>query len=299
MYNAERKEQYLRERKAEAEIAFNTESGFNIAESFETTYNRDLAEWTSTEIVKFFKFYGTAKIQTLINLKNSFQIYTDWCIINGLVGDNQNHYTELSTEDLLKCIDLHKLQSEIVSRDVLLKELQKLPNYSDRYIFLGLFEGISSKGCMIGKIRFDQVEPEKIVYDNGDELAISPQLYSIIKTAEMETERVFNGNSNRREVYLPSNTIIRQTIKKNPQNNLSLLIGGRFRSGLKQMDLPQTITQKSIAESGRIEFIRNMMKQYNISKKEIFNDEYRQIHEKIFGRVQNITTYMETYGKFI
>ena len=300
MYNEERKLQFLRERESEVEIGANTRSGFNIAESYENMYGRDLAEWTSTEIIAFFKFYGTSKLQTLVNLKNAFQIYTDWCINNGLVDDNQNHYSELSSADLCRCVDLAKLGLTVFSREKLLTEISTLLNNCDKYIFLGLFEGIPTKNQTLGKLRYDQVNGNTIIFDDGSELIISDELAEIIKRSRYETERIVGRGTRPPEPYVEEDTIIRQTLKKNAQTNLTLIIGGRFRSCLKMMDFPASLAQRDVAESGRLEFIRNMMKKYSIT----FNDclyipEYREIHEKWFGTIQNLYGYLTTYGTFI
>ena len=296
MFNKERKEQFLRERKSVAEIANNTESGFKFAEFYENSYGKDLCEWTTIEILGFFKYYGTAKIQSLINLKSSFQIYTNWCLKNGLVPDSQNHYMEITTQDLCRCIDLNKLRRLVVTRDELLSGLHKIPNYSDRFIILGIFEGISTKNHTLAKISFDQVEGNKIVTPNRTYI-ISDELFRIICVAEQEKERIVGGGKPD-EPYAESPYIVRPTVRANAQRNPCILIGSRFRRGLSEMGFSAEITQRDLAESGRLEYLKKKMTETGLSFVDV-EKRFREEHEKMFGTIQNYTVYHATYGSLV
>ena len=301
MYNEERKRQFLRERSAVAEIAANTESGFISAEYYENSMGRDLCEWSAKEIITFFKYYSTAKAQSLINLKNCFQIYTDWCLNNRLVGDNQNHYSEITTEDICNCVDVNKLGSHIVTREELLEAISELENYCDRFLFLGIFEGIPPRSKVLGGLRFDQVVENTITFDDGKTLEISDELKHIIEIAEEEWGRVQIGRVRNNKVipYEETDTIIRKEIKKDAQENVALLICKRFKSCINYMGLPSEITQKDISESGRLHYIKQMMEKYGITLEQALSSPYRREHENIYGAVQNTVIYANTYGKFI
>ena len=293
--NEERKRQFLKERRRSAEISTNIDSWFALAAHFEELYGRDICEWTSTEIIRFAKYLSTAKIQTLILFKNSLSFYVDWCIANRLVSDNQNHFAELTTETLCECVDINKLKGFVFSREELLENISQLPNYSDRFIFLGLFEGIPRMD--LARVTLDDLEGNTLHLKEKD-LEISDELASIIQQAAEETtwtsmratERVFDCE--------PGDTLIKKLAREHAQSNPSIIIGSRFRECLKYMGLSTEISAKNIAESGRIEYIRKLMRENDMEMPDVIS-RFRPELEERYGKIQNLTTYAYTYGRFV
>lgn len=297
MYNEERKLQFLKERKSEVELSPNTEIWFESMEFFEKEYDRDVCEWTSTEIIRYMKFMSTPRIQTLIIFKGSMSIYTDWCITNRLVTDNQNHFAELTTETLCQCIDFEKLRTLILTREELLENIRTLNNYSDQFIFLGLFEGINAQNLV--NVGISDLNGNELHLHDGRTILISDELYHIILMAAEETTWISNKSKQREYEYVPSDKIIRIINRKNPQTNMMLLLGGRFRGGLNLMGLPSEISRKDIMESGRLDYIRRVMKENNISLDNVLHSAIKEDIDIRYGKIQNTITYANTYGKFI
>lgn len=298
MYNAERKHQFLRERKSEVELSPNTEIWFESMEYFEKEYDRDVCEWTSTEIIRYMKYMSTPRIQTLVIFKGSMSIYTDWCITNRLVTDNQNHFAELTTETLCECIDFTKLRSLILTREELLENIRTLNNYSDQFIFLGLFEGINAQNLI--NVGVSDLEGNELHLHDGKTITISNDLRHIILMAAEETTWISTKTRQREYDYIPSDRIIRIIDRKNPQTNMMLLLGGRFRGALAFMGLPSEISRKDIMESGRLDYIQSIMKEKNMSLHDvIFNGDIRNDVEARYGKIQNCGVYVNIYGKLI
>ena len=303
MYNEKRKEQFLKERNEHKKLGRNTLIGFLKASRLEECYKKDLCEWTTKEIISFYKYLSTPRAQSLIVLNSCFRIYTDWCLNNGNVPDHQNHYAEITTFDICNCVNTNELKKLIVSRDELLYYISDLKNYSDQFIFLGIFEGLGLNSNILGNIRFDQVDyDKKVVYFDEKTIPISDDLVSIIKNSkDKEDGRIPVGKSVSRKTtsYIQTDTIIRQGERKNSQADLNKLIGYRFRACLNKMGLYKEITRKDISESGRIDLIKKMMKDENISLDEALSHQYRNDHEAIYGKIMNKEIYKNTYGKFI
>lgn len=298
MYNEERKHQFLRERKSEVELSPNTEIWFESMEYFEKEYDRDVCEWTSTEIIRYMKYMSTPRIQTLVIFKGSMSIYTDWCITNRLVTDNQNHFAELTTETLCECIDFTKLRSLILTREELLENIRTLNNYSDQFIFLGLFEGINAQNLI--NVGVSDLEGNELHLHDGKTITISNDLRHTILMAAEETTWISTKVRQREYNYIPSDKIIRIIDRKNPQTNMMLLLGGRFRSALAFMGLPSEISRKDIMESGRLDYIQSIMKEKNMSLHDvIFNGDIRNDVEARYGKIQNCGVYVNIYGKLI
>lgn len=297
MYNEERKLQFLKERKSEVELSPNTEIWFESMEYFEKEYDRDICEWTSTEIIRYMKYMSTPRIQTLVIFKGSMSIYTDWCITNRLVTDNQNHFAELTTETLCECIDFEKLRSLILTREELLENIRTLNNYSDQFIFLGLFEGISAQNLI--NVGVSDLNGNELHLYDGKTITISNDLRHIILMAAEETTWTSTKIRQREYDYIPSDKIIRSIDVKRPQTNMMLLIGGRLRGGLNFMNLPSEISRKDIMESGRLDYIRRIMQEKNLSLDDVLHSDIRNMIETRYGKIQNLTTYSNIYGKFI
>lgn len=297
MYNAERKLQFLKERKSEVELSPNTEIWFESMEYFEKEYDRDICEWTSTEIIRYMKYMSTPRIQTLVIFKGSMSIYTDWCITNRLVTDNQNHFAELTTETLCECIDFEKLRSLILTREELLENIRTLNNYSDQFIFLGLFEGINAQNLI--NVGVSDLNGNELHLYDGKTITISNDLRHIILMAAEETTWTSTKIRQREYDYIPSDKIIRSIDVKRPQTNMMLLIGGRLRGGLNFMNLPSEISRKDIMESGRLDYIRRIMQEKNLSLDDVLHSDIRNMIETRYGKIQNLTTYSNIYGKFI
>lgn len=300
MYNQERKELFLHERKTEAEIGRNTSVWFEQAEYYEELYGRDLCDWTTTEIVSFMKYLSTPRFQSLALLKNCFEMYTNWCMSNNLVMDNQNHYTEITPEIIGECVDLNKLRKLTVSREKLLEDIKQLPNYQDQFIFIAAFEGVPTKNGYIGEIKISDLKGNVLKLHDGRQLTVSNDFVRIFKAAIAENTYLSMGKRQLEYPLEPSDTVIKQIQRENPQQNLALLVSGRFRKCIQYMGWESGFSLKDIAESGRIDLIQRMMEEQGISL------EYavtalgcRERHTDIYGVIHRPILWLKTYGTFI
>lgn len=297
MYNKERKEMFLQYKNENALIGNNLRNAFVMAESIENNLGKDMAEWSSAEILDFYRMYSTKNIQTLIVLHNALREYTGWCLLNNLVRDNQNHYDEIDSNALCKCVDINSLRESVpLDRDVFVREIRTLPNYQDQFILLGLYEGISLDDLI--NVKISDLDGRILHLHSGVDYPVSPELQHIIFEAANET--VYDSlKGNRHYDYVPAETIIKSldpTKLRGSVSNPRLVATGRMR---KCSDfLGYNLTVKNIREAGRINYIRKkIMEPLNLSFEEALLS-HRKEHENIFGRIQNIQTYMKTYGEF-
>lgn len=65
------------------------------------------------------------------------------------------------------------------------------------------------------------------------------------------------------------------------------------------MGLPSEISRKDIMESGRLDYIRRVMKENNISLDNVLHSAIKEDIDTRYGKIQNTITYANTYGKFI
>lgn len=300
MYNSKRKEQYLREKADKAVVANNIYSIFSMAEKREEMYGRDLAEWSSKEIIDLYKYLSSSSVQSLIFVHSQLTSYAQWCIMNGLVKDNQNHYTEINSSTLLKCVDTETIEKMIISREELLKEIQELPNYTDRFMFLGIFEGITMKNHNLSNVKISDLNGNVVKLSDGTELPISNELVNIMHVAAEETTWISMGKREKEYQLVEGDTIIRPINAPNGvTENITIMIGGRIRRCAKFLGRPK-ITIKMLAESGRIDFIKRKAAEYGIKTEDmVFGSTHSLEQEKIYGKVQNKSIYMSMYGKYL
>ena len=301
MYNEKRKMQFISEKEENAIISKNLSKAFEDAEEMEKRLGKDMCEWTSGEIIDYYKYLSTPYVQTLIQLHNSLTNYTTWCILNGLVKNNQNHYLEIKTEMILNCTDINSLIKTVISREELLKEIKTLPNESDKFIMLGLFEGIPVADDVMKNVKLSDLEDNILHLSNGVDLKVSEQLKNYMHLANQEDCYISYSNlrSPQEIPYKEDGCVIRETMRnKSDKTNSTIFIGARLRRAIRYLGMVEGTTMKTIMESGRLHFMRELAKEYNVKMEDTINNrKLRDIHERIFGKIQNRITYMSTYGR--
>ena len=300
MFNEQRKRQFLAEREDKAVVSNNIYDTFRLATDFEEKYNRDLCEWNSSEIIEFYKYYSTPRVQTLILVHSYLTMYTNWCISNGMVSDNQNHYSEINSEMLCKCINMNALRESVFSKDKLFEALKEIPNYCDRYLILGSFEGIPIKNdCMYSAKVSDIHDGNILRLVDGNDIKISKELMQVMITAAEEDSRLSLTSVPKTFMYeyTDGDHIIRDIQRRSARVNHTVTIGTRLRKCGDYLGMP-SLTFKALAESGRMWFISEIAKSKSVSVEDAVI-KYRKEHEDRYGKMQNTVTYLNTYGLLI
>ena len=293
MYNEERKRSFIRFKQDTTELANNIITCFNDAEIFEEKYEKDLCDWTAPEIVGYLKYINTTKAGTLTVLVNMLRIYTDWCLSNSLVQDHQNHYYEVTQDIIDGCIDTTSLSSAIITREFLLKKLEYVYNAADKFVLLGSFEGIRTMD--FPAIKMSDIKGNSLVLKKRT-IRISDELAEI--AAEANSETVYMSPIRRLKIDLePSDYILKNKADadegKIPTTELSI----RFHRLMKYLDMA-AITMKDLRESGRIEFIMQLMRETGESLENVLHTK-RDVIENQYGKVQALSSYMNIYGPII
>lgn len=300
MYNEQRKLQFLKERSEVAILSNNANHIFEKTEGREKKYDKDLCEWTSEEILDFYRYYNTSSFQALVLVHNILDSYTNWCLKNGLITDNQNHYKEIKTEAICKCVDTNALDEKIFTQEELLEEIRHLPNYQDQFIILGLFEGIPTKNDCIRQVKISDLNGYELRLCNGETRTISKQLRHIMEEADKEVDYIVLSNTEKTIPYNIEPTIIKSLNRKTSQRNTILLVGTRIRKCFKYLGYEEGITIRNLQDSGRIYFIKKYANENSVDIREmIFNSHLRIIHEDIYGKIQNLNAFWKMYKNYL
>lgn len=145
----------IRFNEAEKEMYFNSlneervhykkavKNTFKRIEDYETTHGF-VQEWTKNNILELYKYLREVKgvaVNTLLNTHTILKAYVDfYCNTN----DGINHLSRITNKEI-KDLFLEKSKTHSISYIKLHELLELLPNPSDQFILLGLFEGVMGK----------------------------------------------------------------------------------------------------------------------------------------------------------
>ena len=133
---------------------------FSSTEDLEKRLGKDLYDFNVREILNHYRSRSYSSYISLYIRNRMLVNYADWAIAMGLVADGTNHYQEIADEQILRsCLNQKLAESYFVTKEELMEDLNEdiLPNPSDRFLVLGIFEGIGS---------VDRMEFQYLTMDN-------------------------------------------------------------------------------------------------------------------------------------
>lgn len=300
-YNEELKKRYIEEKERVLSVSSNyIDVQFRKVSEMETELNKDVSNFTVYEITEYYKLLGIASFESLYCLNSTFSLYTQFCLENSLVKDNQNHFLECTKEILMGCLNKAVFDKKIVNRRTVLEWVDQLPNPKDQFILLSLFEYGKSKD-----FRDIVYAKPKDVGDNTLKLldrtvSISTKLNSIID--DCITEDVYHAitGNGKKDMPLVDHGYI---VKSYPNQNIGL---SDFQKGrniyisckriFSYLGVGDWMTPNAIAESGKIYMIKEEAKKLNISPVEyIFSTNIQKVEHQ-FGTKIVSSVFIQKYN---
>jgi len=275
---------------------------FKKMEPFEESYGKDLCNFTTMEILGAYSQIRYKSIYTVQMTNSVFKEYTNFCLNNNIVIDNQNHYAELSIEDLKQCVNDLIIEDSYMSKDELMYYIDRLNNDTDKFLMLAIYEGLYGKNYIeIGALTINDINFESRIVTTclGREVKISKRLAELAKFAH-EEESYMGIKGERVRKLMSSDKIIKPYVTQK--------VNGEFRNGrrlytrLKKMfevlDMPY-MTAKLLRDFGIIEMILTKCEKENVSTYEFTrNEKNLEIINNQYGTkftTQNISTYYRKY----
>lgn len=286
LYNEEIKLRFISERNREVILPENyLERQFRKISDMERELNKDLSNFTFYEIIEYYKLLNIPSLDSLSVMNSQFSLYTQWCLQENLVKDNQNHFLEITMETMKSCINKALFNMKIVSKDIILNWVEQLPNPKDQFVLLGLFEGIKGKDfCELLKLRPEDINNNIAKICTGREIKISDKLCSIIDDCVSETKYYsITGNNTKVMTLIDRGYIIKDY--PNARNDVSEFSAGRkiYNSIMRILNYFDVgyMTANSIYESGKLYMINQRAKELRISAKEyIYLDYIKEVEKK-------------------
>lgn len=275
---------------------------FKKMEPFEESYGKDLCNFTTMEILGAYSQIRYKSIYTVQMTNSVFKEYTNFCLNNNIVIDNQNHYAELNIEDLKQCVNDLIIEDSYMSKDELMYYINRLNNDTDKFLMLAIYEGLYGKNYIeIGALTINDINFESRIVTTclGREVKISKRLAELAKFAH-EEESYMGIKGERVRKLMSSDKIIKPYVTQK--------VNGEFRNGrrlytrLKKMfevlDMPY-MTAKLLRDFGIIEMILTKCEKENVSTYEFTrNEKNLEMINNQYGTkftTQNISTYYRKY----
>ena len=294
-FNEEFKMQYLNENEyRNVNIKNTVDLLFRRIANTEELLGKDLYDFSTEEILGYYKYLLTPSLESLMVMNNQYKLYTAYALKRGLIRDNQNHYAEIDNEILKTCVYMGLAKSKIISRQELLDILNSsfVENVSDKVIALALFEGIAGKELT----ELTHLEPTDINKKNntvslygGRKLKISQKLVDWCLESAGEYNYYNSMSKMSNKSYLSTDTrVIKRLSNSTIDNDLQ-----RHKTINRRLDHLIDITGcnafgvGSLRESGRLDMIKDLM-ETGVSLHDTFKNKemiYR------YGRVTSIKRY--------
>ena len=306
MYNANIKERYIEEKTSTTIIdKYFLPNLFKKSEEFELRLNKDVCNFTKMEIADMFKIFGFTSIESVRVNINGYALYTDWCMRQGFVDDSQNHFREIDVNYMSKLINVQVRQMKIVDREQTVEWMMALPNPSDQFIFLGMFEGIKGKDYKeFYELTGDDIDVDGHlinIYGRG-KLQFSSMLCNI-GIVSYKTEKFYpmGGAMERSGLFIPSNKVIKDfpNVKESVDDfRKGRRMYSRILRSMKYLGIDDYFDSNTLVNSGIIEMVRKESETLNMSKSEYVETHLNIINER-FGKNYNKYSFTTKFGDYL
>ena len=335
MFNEELKRRYIEEKNENVTVPSNyLERQFTKVEKVEEELGKDVHDFTVYEIIEYYKTMNIVSLESLAVLNSHFSMYTQWCLQENIVKDNQNHFLEIDLEQLKGCLNTAILEKKIVDRKQVIDWCEQLPNPKDQVIMLGLFEGIKGgnfsefvnlkpsnvsessdiilltdtlekkyKNTNLDKDNEKQMYEYEVIKETYREITVSKQLIKYIKNSIEETTYY-----SCKDLCVKTMPLIDKgcVIKYYPNttDDTSYFQKGRIiynciSRSLKYVGALQYMSANSLAESGKINMIKERSKELGMTARDYIYSNYIEEVEHQYGCKIVKSTFWLKYADYL
>lgn len=301
MYNEGRKLEYLKETKyINPQLKKLLTTVFNKTETKETEIGKDIGEWTSSEIIEYYKLLFSASLNTLNSRHSYLKNYAEWCLRNNLLPDNQNHWMEINQDILQTCVHVGKQEQAMLTRKEMEDIIADLLNPRDQCLIYALFEGVEGKQFSeLTELNMRQVKGNTLKLATRT-IPVSDKLISLMQQSTDEYTYYAYGESGRELKYhLDDDNVFKMTsnskeisqVRKRQRLYTNLM---RIRDFVGN----PMINATSLEESGRLDMVQNYMSyDVNLTFEDTLHKYTIEIENK-YGRIYSMKKYLLTYAEY-
>ena len=305
MYNQELKERYRKEKESYTTVsAYYFSSLFKRTEPFEEQLDKDASNFTTYEIINMYKTLAIMSLDTIATMNSNLSMYTQWCIQENLVNDYQNHYLEITRDLMASFVNKLAMDKKVVSREQVLDWCQQLPNPSDSFCLLGLFEGIRGGGYLeLALAKMEDFHDNIFIAYNGREIKVSFTLIEYAKQSNETIEYQSISRNMEKEVNLIENGRIIKDYPNVRRTESLPVLRRRTQSRLARifnyMGILEYMNGNDIRMSGVIEMINSRCKELGINGKDyIYGIGIEEIKKQYDFKVVS-SVFMDKFGEYL
>lgn len=299
MYNPDQKQRYIEYKKQETIISESSLVGlFNMTESFEKEFNKDLCNFTTNEIKVMYKLWNLDSLDVITNRNSAYKSYSSWAQSERLIIDNQNHFDEFDINILNSLLNKNALKQKIVDRATILSWCKRLLNPRDAYILLCIFEfgkGDYFSDIVNSKIGDINRENNTMVLQSGRSVSISDELIDYADKSRSAIEYISARCS---KLYDDGTIIKRHSTAKSTTDSfyLNRAAYAALKRGLGSINVK--ISSTNIMYSGIINMINQRSYELNISTKEYLS-RYKEEIKKQYDVIIKPAMMLKKYGDYL
>ncbi len=291
MFNEERKKMYIEDKMAETIVSpYFLKNCFLKTEPFETELNKDLCDFNAAEILNLLKAVSFPSLDSVVVFKSTLNLYTDWCLQKNMVRDNQNHFIEITRQNLQEAVNVLIVQMKLVPREIILEWGSKLPNIADTFILLCLYEGIRGKGFSeIVNAKISDFDEELNIYHAlTRNIKVTPHLIQVAKDANAELEYTSISSERVRQYTLKPEDLIIKSLNNAEYEDYEhkrVRMTMRITRMFDYLGVIQWLNANDLVMSGVLTMIKDKAERLGLTPKEvIFNKELINEVEKQYNK---------------
>jgi len=255
-YNAEIKERFMDNVDLNKYPPRWWERVFEKSRVFEELYQRDLYDFSTSNIIDFFKFLDLANINNIIVYKLNLARYAEWAVSENLVADNQIHFNELSIEILDGCISKARIDNSILTYEKM--RSIRFVNHQDAFVFWSIFEGIKGKDYEeIINLKLADINQVKGIVElcTGRSIKVSRAFIDECIYTDMEQEYITLKDADIVLPLLPSEYIFKEKRMSRGVDKARTVYNTIVRNIRYFPELANDVTARSIKDSGLIYYL--------------------------------------------
>lgn len=271
MYNQEFKKRYEEEKRTYTTISkYGLTSVFNKTASFEEELCKDVSNFTTYEIINMYKTLDFKTLDYLAITNSSLVGYTQWCIEQGLVKDFQNHYLEIDRQTMQSVLNIVATKNKIVTREQVLMWCGQLPNPSDAFCLLGVFEGVKGSGYLeLTYAKVGDFKDNEFTSYEGRIIKVSDELIQYAKESDVTLEYHSISNTMSKKATLVDNGRVLKGYPTFRGEETPAILRRRIQSRLARifeyLHINDWMTGYDIRVSGIIHMIKKRSKELDLS----------------------------------
>lgn len=240
----------------------------------EEMYDKDLYNFSKKEIISLYKYFDSKSFDYIRVTNFNFIKYAQWALQETLIVDGQNHFAELTKDEILGCINKFGMEQSIITREELLELLNRIPSSRDKFGLIATFEGLKGKDfCEILEANVADITGNKMKLSTGRIVEVSDNL--VLIAGEASKEEKYNSVGGKQYTLYGEYGQIYKQLRDNYTNMLEK--GKRFqkvvRNVLDFLGVSRYVTLNSIFTSGLIDCINKFADQDNTTAEEVLNNE--------------------------